>query len=1134
MNSLFPQDRSLSPERGRSASASLHTSLHCKPTPGEPVGRDVARHIAFACLYIHARMTQQPRLRMPVHFENGDAEAGHLHAQWSLVEDSALDVSLRSLAWSPEPDLDHAEVDITLQFGATGDAGPERGEGLLLRVTRAGPEAGAVQLQAFFDEGRMVRASVQDLLEKISLVCAAVDSDGARPVRALELVSPTAARFVPDLRRELLAQPQPLVPHVFRDMARRHWSEPAISGKGRTYSYGALWLEASRLAGQLRAQGLESGDIVAIAGASSLGTIAALLATLMAGGVIVTLDPALPAERLSRIAAICRPKITISVLAGGQLRAASAGEIVCEDWPAQQEAPAESSWADFDTAPELDHDASAYVFFTSGSTGEPKGVLGTHLGLAHFLQWQRSNFPIGPGDRNAQLTALSFDVVLRDIFFPLTSGACLCIPERDSLFDARKILRWMSTSNITVMHSVPSLMKAWLQAEQGERPFRSIRYIFFAGEPLTDTLLARFREASSPEARIVNLYGPTETTLAKLCNRIERVEPGVQPVGYPQPGVDAFVMRGRSVRCGLWEVGEIVIRTPYRSKGYLYQDELTRQVFIPNPMRDDAEDLIYCTGDLGRFRPDGKIEIFGRIDSQIKIRGVRIEPNEIESELTRISYIKDAAISARLNSLDEKFLVAFVILKDPPAGAASTELSQQIRAALKGVLHDAMVPSRFVFVPELPYLPNGKLNRKAIAALDIGVPAESADAGERFKGVGATYLPVIAQIETILGRPVDSVDQSFVDLGGDSLSYIRVSLVLEELLGDLPPDWEKQPLRALLDAGRSQPASSFWAGIEVPLLFRAVSILLVVLNHTGVVGLAGTTVLFVISGISFGKFLRPTIFQTGSLKGVFRFILRYGVPAALWQLLRSVVFHRYWLPDLFLLGTLFQKPGEGHWTLWYLDILTANLLLLSAIALLEVRRRGAHALAAPAQAQANRRFGIDVAVILLGVALAVLQVSTGWWDGELGRTSVGPFRWFWLLAYGVAVSQVTSVQHKAVLTGLLALPLTATGLGLPLLGPVFDFLDVLFYGAMLAILWIESVTIPRVLKGIVVEVASASLFIYIVNVAVISQILPRLGVPPWWPLQTLAAVVAGVVANRVWDALLAALGRWNRRRRALC
>jgi hypothetical protein len=374
----------------------------------------------------------------------------------------------------------------------------------------------------------------------------------------------------------------------------------------------------------------------------------------------------------------------------------------------------------------------------------------------------------------------------------------------------------------------------------------------------------------------------------------------------------------------------------------------------------------------------------------------------------------------------------------------------------------------------------------------------------------------------VLGQPINDIGQSFVDLGGDSLSFIQVALVLERSLGQLPRGWERLPLRSLFDAKRPASKLGPWTSMEVPLLFRAVGILLVVLSHTKVVDLLGTSVLFVISGISFGKFQRPAIFQTGSLQGVFRFILRYGVPAGLWQLMRSVTFHRYWLPDLVLLGTMLQKPGEGHWTLWYLDILTANVLLLSAVALLNVRWRRARG----ADRSGGRRFGFDCGVVLAGMGLAVVQVWTRWWNGHLGVTNVGPFLWFWLVAYGVAISQAAGSRPRALLTGLLALPLASVALKLPLLGTAFGFLDVLFYGATLSLVWLDTIKIPRFLKGVTLEVASASLFIYILNVFVISQLLPRLGVPPWWPLETLAAVAAGVIANRSWNWLLSLLNVW--------
>lgn len=1129
----FPQDRSFDKRRAEAGATVPRRQIE-GPWDGDVFDPSVqTRRLALACLLIFSRMSQQAALCVRVRQPPRKGAGAWRYASVVFDEGHSLAEAASALQWSDGPAADRAEIEVVLRLGGADtrdDEADEDEERPLVVVVLPGSGSSPGRLQVRFDASRISPASAQDFLEKIIVVCEALAHDPGQQVGRLELLTRTAAQWIPDLARALTAGPQPFVPHVFRDVARRFWNEAAIAGRGGTYTYGALWTRAASLARQLRGRGLTPGDVVAIAGVSSFGTIAAMMATLLAGGVIVTLDQSLPTERLARIAAMCRPRLTVRVSSPGEAaaRAPSDGEIVIADWPAPGPARTEPEGQDFEIG-ELAEGAPAYVFFTSGSTGEPKGVLGTHLGLAHFLDWQRANFPIGPGDRNAQLTALSFDVVLRDIFFPLTSGACLCIPERDSLLDARRILDWMSSSGITVMHSVPSLMKAWLQAEHGARPFRFIRYIFFAGEPLTDALLASFRAASSPSAHIVNLYGPTETTLAKLCNPIERVEPGVQPIGRPQPGVEAFVMRDRSARCGLWETGEIVIRTPYRSKGYLGREDLTRQVFIPNPWRDDLQDLLYCTGDLGRLRPDGKLEIFGRVDAQIKIRGVRIEPNEIESELTKIDFIQEAAISARLNKRDEKFLVAFVVLRNVSQlqltkDGGQAALAQRIRSRLGGALHDAMVPKRYVFVAELPYLPNGKLNRKAIAGLEIGAAVDEAPEDQRLPDLSAAHRAIVAKIEAVLGQPIKDIGRSFVDLGGDSLSFIQVALVLERALGQLPRGWEKLPLRTLFNPARPASKARTWTSLEVPLFFRAVGILLVVLSHTKVVDLLGTSVLFVISGISFGKFQRPAIFQTGSVQGVLRFILRYGVPAGLWQLMRSLTFHRYWLPDLVLLGTMLQKPGEGHWTLWYLDILTANVLLLSGIALLNVRWRRARG----ANRSDGRRFGFDCGVVLAGMGLAVVQVWTGWWNGQLGVSNVGPFLWFWLVAFGVAISQAAGSRPRALLTGLLALPLASAALKVPVLGTAFGFLDVLFYGATLCLIWLDTLKIPRFLKGVTLEVASASLFIYILNVFVISQLLPRFGVPPWWPLQTVAAVSAGVIANRGWNWLLSVLTVWAR------
>ncbi len=315
------------------------------------------------------------------------------------------------------------------------------------------------------------------------------------------------------------------------------------------------------------------------------------------------------------------------------------------------------------------------------------------------------------------------------------------------------------------MHCVPSLMKAWLQADDGRHPFQSLRYIFFAGEPLVDDLLLRFRAAASAETRITNLYGPTETTLAKLANAVDEPEPGVQPVGKPQPGVDVLILRDRRTLCGLWETGEIAIRTPYRSHGYYRNQELNRQLFIQNPRTVDPDDLVYCTGDLGRYRPDGKVEIFGRIDSQIKIRGIRIEPNEIEARMQRFPGVRDAAVSLCQGAGEDKVLYGFVVRQSGTDGETDADFGRRIRAFLREGLHEAMVPGLIVFVDKLPYLPNGKLNRKELANLRV---AAGEGAAEGAPLVRAEYAaePIVIALRKLIPVPIAGLELSFVELGG--------------------------------------------------------------------------------------------------------------------------------------------------------------------------------------------------------------------------------------------------------------------------------------------------------------------------------------------------------------------------------
>lgn len=1100
----FPADRSLVdlPSERATVSVVLPSCAH------GATGRPVVEIVAFAALFVFARMLQQDVVQSRLVVNDGGV--AELPVAARIAADATLSAALRTTRiGAGAAEIGGAEIDLAIRA----QAGDGDGPGTVLSFVCDGAD---LHLSLDFDAARLSPLSARDFLEKIGLILDHLAAAPETRCAELALLTPAARGLMPDLARDIPISAHAFVPATFFRIAAEHADDPAVANDTRSYTYAELSRAVSHLANRLVAAGLVVGDTVAIDGVSSFGVLAGMLAVLAAGGVVVTLDRALPDDRRAMIAELSRARLRVLVRAEGDRDAAAAGGIVITDWPGRDELDALEAVAP--PMPALPIDASAYIFFTSGSTGVPKGVLGTHLGLAHFLAWQRGNFQIGRGDHTAQLTALSFDVVLRDILFPLTSGACVHIPRREMLFDVRRMLAWIAERRITAMHCVPSLMKAWLLADTGSCPFRSLRYIFFAGEPLTDTLLRRFAAAAGPETRIVNLYGPTETTLAKLANRIDRIEPGVQPVGNPQPGTDVVIVRDRRVLCGLWEIGEIAIRTPYRSKGYIGNDELTRQVFVRNPFRDDPDDLLYYTGDLGRYRSDGKIEIFGRIDAQIKIRGIRIEPNEIEAHLLKYPGIRDAAITTRAGANAEKALVGLVVPEIMIAPEARAGFGRGLCDFLRQRLPEAMVPARVVVLDSLPYLPNGKLDRKSIGAMDLDPQDAGSSAPISAAALDDGTRRIVAGFEEALGRRIVDLDSSFVDLGGDSLSYIRVSMLIEDQLGWVPAGWERMSLAELARLRRTRDdgaARSWWTRLDATVVFRALAIFVVTLSHTGSFAfLSATSTLFVISGMNFSKFLRPGIHDTGRLRPTLHFIARFGIPAGLWEAIRSVAFHQIWIPDLLLLGTLFKNPKAPHYTFWFLDVLASNTLLLAMIALLAFRLRGRRSGRAERHGAA---FWADLLWCLAGLGMALAQVSTGWWDGDIAKTGVAPFKWFWLLALGVLLTQANTKVRKVLVTGLLGCIAAGAYSGLPGTALWFSETDALFFASVVALIWLERVPVPRFLQSPLVSIASATLFIYIANYAVMTRLLPDLGVPAWWPVQVGAAIAVGIIVKIAWD-----------------
>jgi amino acid adenylation domain-containing protein len=582
--------------------------------------------------------------------------------------------------------------------------------------------------------------------------------------------APETRAVLPDLATPLLEEDFAPVATLVEAWARREPGTPALTRGGQTLSYAELSGRARAVARTLAAGGVRPGDVVALDGRPGFGLIAGLLGILLAGGVVVMIDRRLPLERRRLMCRESGAQHFVRLRGEGEPDAWWSehirGTVVAVDLEAGDVIGAPPAAVTNDL-PRIEGNDGAYIFFTSGTTGVPKAVLGTHRGLGHFVAWQRTTFGVGPGDRSSQLTGLSFDVVLREIFLPLTSGATLCFPDDPDELGPERVLPWLEREGITILHTVPALAGTWLLAPPPGVSLPKLRRIFFAGEPLSGHLVRRWRETFGTSAEIVNLYGPTETTLAK-CFYVVPPEPGegVQPVGWPLPQSQALVIADGHHPCGVGEWGEIVIRTPYRTRGYANSPEETRKRFRPNPQRPDGQDLLYYTGDRGRFRADGALEISGRLDDQLKISGARVEPGEIVTALGRSPKVRQSVVLGRKNSLGDVSLAAYVV---PAEGASPTPA--ELKAFLEARLPPYMVPSSFLLLERLPLTANGKVDRQALSRMDADARASRAERAAPRTAIERTLARIWAEV---LALDRVGIEDNFFDLGGQSLLLMQV------------------------------------------------------------------------------------------------------------------------------------------------------------------------------------------------------------------------------------------------------------------------------------------------------------------------------------------------------------------------
>ena len=511
---------------------------------------------------------------------------------------------------------------------------------------------------------------------------------------------------------------------VFSKVAAERRNQIAIDRVTRQISYGDLETRSNQLANSLLAGGFARGSLAGILVRDPIEVVISILGVMKAGGVFVPLDPGFPLSRLEAMAAQVQARCFVVE----PQFADSAGHLLGEG--------VQDLVVRFELL-ERDGEEPCSIYFTSGSTGRPKAILGRLKGIDHFIRWELETLGLGASTRVSQLASPSFDPFLRDVFVGLCAGGTVCAPqERSVVLEAARLRKWLGAAEVEVVHCVPSVLRALLNEGLEAEDFPRLKWVLLAGEAVLPADVKRWTEVFGERIQLVNLYGPTETTMTKLYYFITAADaerPSI-PIGKPMPGAAAMVLNSSAKPCPPGVAGEIYIRTPYRSLGYYGELELTRQVFVQNPFTKDPDDLVYKTGDQGRLLKDGNLEFLGRKDHQVKVRGVRVELAEVENLLRGFAGVKDVAVVDREDSTGTKFLCAYVVLGE---AAESGKLREYVAAQLP----EYMVPSAFLEMAELPRTFNGKIDRKALPTLQ-----ES-----RARKVGNDHLPQAPVEEIVAG-----------------------------------------------------------------------------------------------------------------------------------------------------------------------------------------------------------------------------------------------------------------------------------------------------------------------------------------------------------------------------------------------
>lgn len=636
------------------------------------------------------------------------------------------------------------------------------------------------QLSLEYNADLFDRAAMERLMGHYLQLVRSVLSAPDTPISGLEMLTP-AERQQFEMWNDT-ATPYPAgqtILHLFEQQARRTPRQAAFQQGGVSLTYADLNARANQLARYLQQAGVAPGAAVGLCIRRSLNAATALIAILKAGAAYVPIDPNYPLQRQEYMLKDCGARVVVGMSATLGALAQHCEHPILLD----QETAAIDRQSPQDLPNLLAPESPLYILYTSGSTGQPKGVVGTHRAALNRFSWMWQVVPYEPGEISCQRAALSFVDSVWEVFGPLLQGIPNVIIPDEVGKDPSALVAELSLRKVTRIVMVPSLLRAILDtAANLDQKLPHLNVVDCASEALPVELVRRFYQAL-PRARLLNLYGSSEDAgdVTWYDTRDLPENAASVPIGRPIYNTTAYVLDAHLNQVPTGIPGEITIGGANLAAGYHNRPDLTAERFIPDPFHPGSGARLFRTGDLGSFQPDGNIAYIGRRDHQVKLRGMRIELEEVENALAQHPGVQECRVLLVDQGSSNQVLAAYIVPRyGGPAGQGGGTRVEELRSHLRQKLPDYMIPDRFVTLERLPLNPTGKLDRAALPSID-SIPLSREKLAEPPRD--PLEQQMIATWEEILEvRPVGRED-NFFDLGGHSLLAVRLVSRIEKEMG---------------------------------------------------------------------------------------------------------------------------------------------------------------------------------------------------------------------------------------------------------------------------------------------------------------------------------------------------------------